>query len=331
MRGGGNERDARRARGDDVFDGRILGMTPTRRRGAGLRAERRELDKPILMLRNALVLLPQVLHVLELDQDLGLGFDGGGARKTPRREPRGTLHLPRPPVLADASSPHSLHWVRRLPCSQMLEPPHSCSTFAPSRARRSRAPHSLQLCRCLPCSQMLEPPHSAALSLPPVLADARPRLLAPPSLPPVLAALPPPPPCLDSPPPVLADAPSPHSLHWLRCLPCSQMPEPALLAVASLPPVLADAEPPPPCTAPSRARRSLSPDTPCRDTLPNPRRARTRCRWCAPRPRADASRAPAPCRHARSVVTRAPVAALPGMPGLINHEEFFRASHVRRH
>ena len=89
-----------------------------------------------------------------------------------------------PPVLADGG-PRLSHWVRRLPCSQMLSPP-LCTGFAPSRARRSESPH-LRLLRTLRARS----PAPALLALgspPPVLADARA-----------------PPPCL------------------LRTLPCSQI------------------------------------------------------------------------------------------------------------
>ena len=79
-----------------------------------------------------------------------------------------------PPVLADARAPHSLHLLRRLPCSQMLSPrtpctcslppvladaraPHSLHCFAASRARRSETP-SLHCCTL--CSQIPFPGHS---------------------------------------------------------------------------------------------------------------------------------------------------------------------------
>ena len=237
MRGGGDERRARRARGDDVLDGRILGMTPTRRRGAGLRAERREVDKPLLMLRNALVLLPRVLHVLELDQDLGCGLDGGGERGSRRVASRAALLAlaPPPPVLAEASSPALARTLRTLP--PVLAEASSPALLAPSLPpvladARPRTPSQ--------CSQM--PPHSLHSLLPPVLADARPRTPCTSfahafatsrarrcSSPALLA--------LASLPPVLADAPPPHSLHALRTLPCSQMPEPphSLHLLRSLP------------------------------------------------------------------------------------------------
>ena len=150
------------------------------------------------MLRNALVLLPRVLHVLELDQDLRCGLDGGGARKPPRRRAAPSLappppvlakHLPRTPCASSAPSR-----ARRCPCPR---PP--CTGFAASRARRSPAPHSLHGFH-LKCSQMLAPP-LLALARSPVLADASPPPCAlrtlrarsepphslPPSLPPVLA------------------------------------------------------------------------------------------------------------------------------------------------
>ena len=187
MRGGGDERRARRARGDDVCDGRILGMTPTRRREPLARSAASRC--PILMLRNA-PSLPQVLHVLELDQDLGLGWTGGSAEDAGAScaallalaSPLPCRRCFLPAFLAMGSPPP--------PCSQMFSelPQHSCST-APSRARRCSSPALL-----------------AALSLPPALADARaPRTLQPCSLP-----------CSQMPEP-------PHSLHLLRCLPCSQM------------------------------------------------------------------------------------------------------------
>ena len=171
------------------------------------------------MLRNALVLLPRVLHVLELDQDLRAWVGrGGGARKTAAsRAARHSLHwLRRLPCSQKLPPPHSLHWVRRLPCSQMLEPPHS-----------------LHWLRCLPCSQKPEPPHSLHLlrSLPcsqMLPAPAR-RLPCSQMLPPPLLALPSPSRSQMHPPP--------HSLHALRTLPCSQMPEPphSLHLLRSLP------------------------------------------------------------------------------------------------
>ena len=56
--------------------------------------------------------------------------------------------------------------LRTLPCSQCSSALLHC--FAPSRAREAEPP---ALASPLPCSQMLEPPHSLHVSLPPVLAD----------------------------------------------------------------------------------------------------------------------------------------------------------------
>ena len=52
---------------------------------------------------NVLVLLPRVLHVIELDQDLGLGVDGGQSTG----------------AAASRAARHSLHLYFRLPCSQI--------------------------------------------------------------------------------------------------------------------------------------------------------------------------------------------------------------------
>ena len=130
------------------------------------------------MLRNALVLLPRVLHVLELDQDLRCGLDGGGSAE----------------AAASRAAQHSLHWLRRLPCSQKLPPPHSLHTLRTLPcSQKLPSPHSLHLLRTLPCSQMHPPPHSLH----------------------ALRTLP----CSQMPEP-------PHSLHLLRSLPCSQIPFP---------------------------------------------------------------------------------------------------------
>ena len=210
-----------------------------------------------------LVILPRVLHVLELDQDLGLGWDGEaehGSRRVAR---------PRAALLALAS---------QLPCSQML-PPRTRRTFAPSRARRCPSPHTA-------CTEV---------------AASRARRCPP------------------------------HSLHWLRCLRARRCP-PALLAVASHPPCSQMLAPRTPCSGRSlpcsqmpepphslhwgrclRARRSLPPGTPCRNTLGWPCRARV-LPLPAPRPSADASRAPGAWRNARSIVTHNSVAALPEPP-----------------
>ena len=105
--------------------------------------------------------------------------------------------------------PHSLHFSRRLPCSQMLEPPHS-----------------LHLRRCLPCSQILEPPHS--------LQSLR-------TLP--CSQMPEPPPCTGFAPSRAHRCSSPRTpCRMCRCLPCSHLRAPALLAPASPPPVRAPVE-----------------------------------------------------------------------------------------
>ena len=114
------------------------------------------------MLRG-LVLLPRVLHVLGLDQDLGLGVDGGqstGAAAS--RAARHSLHLYfDPPCSQMLEPPHSLHWLRCLPCSQTSEPPHSLHLLRSLPcSQMPEPPHSLHLRRCLPCSQIPFPGHS---------------------------------------------------------------------------------------------------------------------------------------------------------------------------
>ena len=156
----------------------------------------------VLTLLRVLVVLPRVLHVLGLDQDLDLGSDGGA------REP---LVASRAALLAYRrcrpfdSTPHSLHWFRRLPCSQtalaqlLLRAPaslHWPSSLVPTSTpwtvslppvlsshllRSSRA--MLAPLRRLVRAQMRSPALLALASLPPVLADAR-----SPDLPPVLAS-----------------------------------------------------------------------------------------------------------------------------------------------
>ena len=57
--------------------------------------------------------------------------------------------------------PHSLQYLRCLPCSQISEPPHSLQYLRRLPCSQiSEPPHSLHFCRSLPCSQMPEPPHS---------------------------------------------------------------------------------------------------------------------------------------------------------------------------
>ena len=104
----------------------------------------------------ALVLLTRVLHVLKLDQNLGLRLHGGVERGSRPVANRAALLAPvsLPPVLADARAPALL--------ADGSPPP----VLADARA----------------------PAFLALASLPPVLADARaPALLAVASLPPVLA------------------------------------------------------------------------------------------------------------------------------------------------
>ena len=109
-----------------------------------------------VMMVNSLVLLPRVLHVLGLDQDLWRGVDGEaehGSRRVASRAALLALASP-PPVLADAPSPALL--------AQASHPPVLADARAPALL--------------------------ALMSPPPVLADLRaPALLAPSSLPPVLA------------------------------------------------------------------------------------------------------------------------------------------------
>ena len=150
-------------------------------------------------------------RVAGLSLDLELHLRGGRKRRGGRI------------IRADAAraARHSLHWLRRLPCSQMPAPPHSlhpshlpcsqmrtpCTGFAASRARRSTSPRTPCTCfaasrarRCssprTPCTcfaasrarRCRAPALLALASLPPVLADLRaPALLARASLPPVLA------------------------------------------------------------------------------------------------------------------------------------------------
>jgi len=126
----------------------------------------------------------------------GLSRKGGGiARAEAARASRQSLHwLRRLPCSQMLVPPHSLHWLRCLPCSQMLEPPHSLHWLRTLPCSQMlEPPHSLHLLRTLPCSQMLEPPHSLHW----------------------LRCLP----CSQRPDP-------PHSLHLLRSLPCSQIPFP---------------------------------------------------------------------------------------------------------
>ena len=292
---------------------------------------------------NALVLLPRVLHILALDQNLGLGLDGGVECRSRRVASRAAILAlaSHPPVLADAPAPALL----------ALASPPPVLADAPAPALLALA------------------------SLPPVLADApAPALLALASLPPVLA---------DAPAPaLLAQMRTPCTLRCLPCsqmlphapLPCSQMLLALLaLAIARSPsrarrcsrprtpctcfaasrarrcsrprtpctgfaasrarrcpsprtPCTGFAasrarrseSPRTPCTrfAASRARRSLSPGTPCSSTPPASCRARTSCHSSAPRPSADASRGPGPWRHAQWAVTHAPAAALPETPRL---------------
>ena len=82
------------------------------------------------------------------DPRVGLKSEGGIARAGAARASRQSLQRCRrpvladassallalashPPVLADASSPHSLHSLRTLPCSQMREPPPPCTAWLP--------------------------------------------------------------------------------------------------------------------------------------------------------------------------------------------------------
>ena len=59
------------------------------------------------------------------------------------------------------ASRHSLQRYRRLPCSQMPEPPHSLHWLrCLPCSQKLEPPHSLQLCRTLPCSQIPFPGHS---------------------------------------------------------------------------------------------------------------------------------------------------------------------------
>ena len=210
----------------------------------------------------------------------------GSASKARRREPRAATPCAwvfPPPVLADASSPallalaslppvladlrpeppHSLHWVRRLPCSQMPlpphslhhlrslpcsqmpEPPHSLQTLPPVLAD-ALPPHSLHWLRCLPCSQMPRPrtpctcfaaSRARRCSRPPLLAvlfDAsRARRCPSPRTPSACN-------CTPALPPVLADARPPHSLHLTS--------QPPVLADARAPALLEPPSLPPPCS-----------------------------------------------------------------------------------
>ena len=54
-----------------------------------------------------------------------------------------------------------MHWLRRLPCSQMPAPPHSLHLLrCLPCSHKPEPPHSLHLLGCLPCSQIPPPPHS---------------------------------------------------------------------------------------------------------------------------------------------------------------------------
>ena len=205
-----------------------------------------------LMLR-AIVLIPRVLHVLELDQDRGM--DGGVERGSRRVASRAALLAPvsPPPVLADAPAPALL--------AHMSHPPVLADLRAPALLAVASLPPVLAEFRA---SALL-----ALVSLPPVLADLRaPALLARDSPPPVLAeARAPALLALASPPPVLADARAPALLARMSLPPVlADAPTPALFAHASLPPVLADARAPallarmshPPVLADARAPALLA-------------------------------------------------------------------------
>ena len=74
-------------------------------------------------------------------------------------EPPHSLHWVRClPCSQIPPPPHSLHLLRRVPCSQMLVPPHSLHVLRTLPcSQMPEPPHSLHVFRCLPCSQMLEP------------------------------------------------------------------------------------------------------------------------------------------------------------------------------
>ena len=123
---------------------------------------------------NALVLLPRVLHILALDQNLKLGLDGGLECRSRRVASRAAILAlaSHPPVLADAPAPALL--------ALASHPPVLADARAPALLALVSNPPVLADARA--------PALLAAVSLPPVLADARaPALLAPASLPPVLA------------------------------------------------------------------------------------------------------------------------------------------------
>ena len=216
----------------------------------------------------------------------GSGGGGGGSPERTPREPRDTpctgfatsrarrcshpalfALASHPPVLADARAPHSLHWYRILPCSQMLHPP-PCTGFAPSRARRCPEPRT-------PCTG---------------IASSRARRSESPRTP-ALASL----------PPVHADLRAPALRTWLS-LRARRCPSPALLALGSLPPVLADASPALLAGSPLPCSRSPSQGTPCNGILGRPSRAGTTdLSWAlSPLPSGIACQDSRACRRVRA-------------------------------
>ena len=229
-------------------------MTMGRSRGCrreGARGSERVLEKGwrrgalapgemILEARSGLLarLLAGVLHVVEPVLISTLASSGGLASRA------AASGNPRTP---------SRQLRRGLPCSQMLEPRTPAPAAASPRGGRCSLPrHPCTWRRLRACRSERSGDAAALGSHPPVLA-ARVPALAPASHPPALAD---------------ALAP-PHSLHRLRCLPCSQMPErrtPCTCIEASE--GIADAPGPDgalhACFAASRARRCSRPRTPWR-------------------------------------------------------------------
>ena len=163
------------------------------RRGiSGNAANRHSAGRARPTLRTRVVLLPRVIHVLELDQDHRLGVDGGterGRRGVASREARLALASPLA-VLADARAPALLALgslppvLADTPAPALLAPASPRPVLADARAPAllARASHPPVF------ADARAPALLARFSLPPVFADARaPALLAVVSLPPVLA------------------------------------------------------------------------------------------------------------------------------------------------
>ena len=112
------------------------------------------------MMLNALVLLPRVLHILALDQNLKLGLDGGLECRSRRVASRAAILAlaSHPPVLADAPAPALLALASPPPVLADAPAPALLALASPPPVLPP--PHSLHLLRSLPCSQIPLPGHS---------------------------------------------------------------------------------------------------------------------------------------------------------------------------